>query len=185
MAALPEEFKNIDILINNAGLAKGLAPIHEGSWEHWEQMIDTNIKGLLAITRIVSAQMVKNGRGHIINIGSVAGKEAYPNGNVYAATKAAVDMLTRTMRIDLHAHNIRVSAIHPGMVETEFSLVRLDDAEKANKVYDNIQPLTGEDIADTVYYVATRPAHVNVQDVLIFCTQQASAQIVNRSGKPA
>lgn len=183
LSALPEDFKNIDLLINNAGLAKGLTPIHEGNWEDWMQMIDTNIKGLLAITRSVSAQMVKNGHGHIINIGSVAAKEAYMNSNVYGATKAAVDMLTKNMRLDLHQHNIRVSAIHPGMVETEFSIVRLEDQQKANKVYENIQPLTGEDIADTIYYVATRPAHVNIQDILIFCTQQASAKDVNRSGR--
>lgn len=183
LLSLPEEFKNIDILVNNAGLAKGSSPIHEGRWSDWETMIDTNIKALLALTREVSAQMVANKRGHIINIGSAAAKDAYPNGNVYCATKAAVDMLTRAMRLDLFTHNIRVSAVQPGMVETEFALVRYEDQERATKLYEDIKPLTPEDVADTVFYVATRPEHVNIQDVLMYTRQQAHTTTVDRSGK--
>lgn len=181
---LPEEWRNIDVLLNNAGKAKGLAPIHEGRLEHWEEMIDTNIKGLLYLTRAVAPIMANNQKGHIINIGSTAGKEVYPNGNVYCATKFAVDALTKAMRIDLHQHNIRVSQISPGHVEeTEFALVRFDgDSEKA-KIYEDFQPLTSRDVAETIYFVATRPAHVNVQDVLLMGTQQASSTIIDRSGR--
>lgn len=178
--SLPEEFKNIDILINNAGLAKGATPIHEGLWSDWETMIDTNLKGLLAMTRQIAPLMVAKQRGHIINIGSAAGKDAYPNGNVYCATKAAVDMLTRAMRLDLFKHEIRVSAVQPGMVETEFAEVRYEDAERAKKLYEGITPLKAEDVADAVFFVASRPQHVNIQDVLMYCQQQAHTTTVNR-----
>jgi len=181
---LPEEWRSIDLLINNAGKAKGLAEIHEGSLEHWEEMIDTNLKGLLYLTRCISPLMVAQHRGHIINIGSIAGKEPYPMGNVYCASKAAVDMLTRTMRLDLHKYNIRVSQIAPGHVEeTEFALVRFDgDADRA-KIYNDFQPLTSQDVANTIYYIATQPSHVNIQDVVIYGTQQASATMIDRSGR--
>jgi NADP-dependent 3-hydroxy acid dehydrogenase YdfG len=181
---LPETWKDIDILVNNAGLAKGLAPIHEGQLEHWETMIDTNIKGLLYVTRAVSPGMVARRRGHIINIGSVAGKEAYPNGNVYCATKFAVDALTKSIRFDLHAHNIRVSQVCPGHVEeTEFAINRFDgDAQRA-KIYEDFEPLKASDVAEVIYFMATRPAHVNIEDVLMFGTQQASATAVSRTGR--
>jgi NADP-dependent 3-hydroxy acid dehydrogenase YdfG len=181
---LPEQFREIDILINNAGLAKGLAPIHEGQLEHWETMIDTNVKGLLYVTRIVSQGMVQRRRGHIINIGSSAGKEAYPNGNVYCATKFAVDALTKSMRFDLHAYNIRVSQVSPGHVEeTEFALNRFDgDAERA-RIYNDFQPLKSSDVAEAIYFMATRPPHVNIQDLQLFATQQASSMVINRSGR--
>lgn len=183
---LPEEWRSIDLLINNAGKAKGLSEIQEGSLEHWEEMIDTNIKGLLYLTRCISPLMVAQHSGHIINIGSIAGKEPYPMGNVYCASKAAVDMLTRTMRLDLHKYNIRVSQIAPGHVEeTEFALVRFDgDADRA-KIYNDFQPLTSQDVANTIYYMATQPGHVNIQDVVIYGTQQASATVIDRSGRPA
>jgi len=172
---LNDEWKKIDVLVNNAGLAVGLSPIQEGVIDDWERMIDTNIKGLLYMTRLVAPIMINNGYGHIINIGSVAGKEVYANGNVYCATKHAVDALNKGMRIDLLPHKIKVTAIHPGMVETEFSLVRFKgDEERAKSVYKGIQPLTAEDIAETIYWVASRPAHVNVSDLLIMPTAQAS-----------
>ncbi len=181
---LEEEWQTIDILINNAGKAKGFSPIQEGKLEHWEEMIDTNIKGLLYMTRAVTPHMVARGSGHVINIGSVAGKEVYPNGNVYCATKFAVDALTKAMRLDLVNHNIRVSQITPGHVEeTEFALVRFDgDVEKA-KIYEDFKPLTARDIADAIFYMISCPPHVNVQDMVIMGTQQASATIINRSGR--
>lgn len=182
---LPENWQNIDILINNAGLAKGFSPVQEGNLEHWETMIDTNLKGLLYVTRVVAPGMVRRRKGHIINIGSIAGQEAYPNGNVYCATKAGVDSLTRAMRMDLYTHNIRVSQVSPGHVEaTEFAVNRFDgDADRAAQVYQNFQPLLAADVADVVYYMATRPPHVNIQDVVMFGTQQASATLVDRSGR--
>jgi 3-hydroxy acid dehydrogenase / malonic semialdehyde reductase len=179
--SLPSDKKNIDILINNAGLAAGLSSIQEGNIDHWERMIDTNVKGLLYATRIVSGIMIANKKGHIINIGSVAGKEVYANGNVYCATKHAVDALNKAMRIDLLPHNIKVTAINPGMVETEFSIVRFDgDEERAAKVYNGIEPLKPEDIAETIFWTATRPAHVNINEILIMPTAQATATNVNR-----
>lgn len=179
--SLPEEQKQIDVLVNNAGLAAGLSSIQEGSIAHWERMIDTNIKGLLYATKIIANIMIKRGKGHIVNIGSVAGKEVYANGNVYCATKHAVDALNKAMRIDLLPHNIKVSAINPGMVETEFSLVRFDwDEERAKKVYAGMQPLKPEDIAETIYWVANRPPHVNINDLLIMPAMQASATNVLR-----
>jgi NADP-dependent 3-hydroxy acid dehydrogenase YdfG len=181
---IPLEYRPVDILINNAGLASGLDPIQEGQLEDWDQMLDTNVKGLLYITRLVSPEMVARKKGHIINICSTAGKEIYPKGNVYCASKAAVDMLTKGMRLDLYQHGIRVSQIAPGMVEeTEFALVRFHgDNQKAN-IYENIQPLKASDVAETIYFVATRPAHVNIQDVLMMCSQQAGSNFVDRSGR--
>jgi NADP-dependent 3-hydroxy acid dehydrogenase YdfG len=181
---LGEEFKNVDILINNAGLASGLAPIHEGDISDWDVMIDTNIKGLLYMTRAIAPHMVARKKGHIINICSIAGKEIYPNGNVYNASKHAVDALTRAMRVDMHKFNIRVSQVAPGAVEeTEFALVRFHgDVEKA-KIYEDFTPLKASDVAESVYFIATRPAHVNIQDVVIMCTQQASANHLDRSGR--
>ncbi len=181
ISSLSSEFKKIDVLVNNAGLAAGLSIIQEGKTSNWDQMIDTNLKGLLYVTRHVSELMITNKKGHIINIGSIAGKEVYANGNVYCATKHAVDALNKGMRIDLLPHGIKVSAINPGMVETEFSLVRFDgDAERAKKVYENIQPLKPEDIAETIYWMVSRPAHVNINDVIIMPTIQANATTVLR-----
>lgn len=182
--SLPEEWKAVDVLINNAGKAKGLAPIHEGALRHWEEMIDTNLKGLLYITRLVTPQMVARKSGHIVNVSSTAGKDAYPNGNVYCATKFAVEALTKTMRLDLHKYGIRVSQVAPGHVEeTEFALVRFDgDAERA-KIYEDFKPLSAQDVADAILYMVNRPPHVNVQDILLMSTQQASATVVDRSGR--
>jgi len=179
--SIPENFKAIDVLVNNAGLAAGLASIQDGTIAHWEQMIDTNIKGLLFVTKAITQLMIANKKGHIINIGSIAGKEVYANGNVYCATKHAVDALNKGMRIDLLPHGIKVSAVNPGMVETEFSIVRFDgDEERAKKVYENIVPLKPEDIAETIYWIASRPAHVNINDVIIMPTIQANATTVLR-----
>jgi Short-chain alcohol dehydrogenase of unknown specificity len=178
---LPEAWKEIDVLLNNAGLAAGLHPIQEGEIDDWEQMIDTNIKGLLYITRKVSPIMIKNGSGHIINISSIAGKEVYENGNVYCATKHAIDALTKGMRIDLLKHNIKVTSIAPGMVDTEFSIVRFKgDQQRANKVYEGLTPLFAEDIADAILFVVTRPPHVNINDMLIMPTAQANAVVTHR-----
>ena len=181
ISTLSSENKKIDVLVNNAGLAAGLGPIQSGNIDHWERMIDTNVKGLLYISRAISNLMIENKKGHIINIGSIAGKEVYANGNVYCATKHAVDALNKGMRIDLLPHNIKVTAINPGMVETEFSIVRFDgDSDKAKKVYEGLQPLTPEDIAETIYWVANRPAHVNINDIIITPTVQATATNVIR-----
>lgn len=171
---LPEEWKNIDILINNAGLAAGLSTIDEGSIDDWEQMIDTNVKGLLYISRAVSAKMAKIKQGHIINISSIAGKETYPSGNVYCATKHAVESLTKGMRLDLLQHGIKVSSVAPGAVDTEFSLVRFKgDKKRAEKVYEGFTPLYAKDIAETILFVVTRPAHVNIDDILVMPAAQA------------
>ena len=173
--------KSIDVLVNNAGLAVGVSPIDEGSFEDWDRMIDTNVKGLLNISKTVIPWLKKKGTGHIINIGSIAGKEVYPNGNVYCASKHAVDALSQAMRIDLVKHGIKVTNIAPGMVETEFSIVRLyGDQEKADNVYIGMDPLLPEDIADVIWYAASRPKHVNIADVLILPTQQANAVTVIR-----
>ena len=182
---LSGEWKDIDILINNAGLSRGMDPIHAGNLEDWETMIDTNVKGLLYMTRAICPHMVERRSGHIINVSSIAGTEVYPGGNVYCASKAAVSSLTRSMRLDLHKYNIRVSQVAPGHVEeTEFARVRFDgDAERAAQVYDNFQPLRSSDVAETIYFIATRPAHVNIQDIYMFGTQQASATMVDRSGR--
>ncbi len=176
IASIPDDWKQINVLLNNAGLAAGLNTIQEGHIDDWERMIDTNIKGLLYMTRNVAPIMVKNGFGHIVNIGSIAGKEVYANGNVYCATKHAVDALNKGMRIDLLPHNIKVTAINPGMVETEFSIVRFaGDEDRAKSVYKGLQPLLPEDIAETVYWVASRPAHVNINDIIIMPTVQANS----------
>ncbi len=178
---LPNEWKNIDVLVNNAGLAAGLSSIQEGSIDDWEQMIDTNIKGLLFVTRSVSPWMVERQAGHIINIGSIAGKEVYPNGGVYCSTKHAIDALTKGMRMDMVQHKIKVTAINPGMVETEFSIVRFKgDTERAKAVYEGLIPLYAEDVAEAVAFAVTRPPHVNIDDMLIMPTAQASATIARR-----
>ena len=184
LSDLDEDFKNVDILINNAGLASGLSPIHEGDIEDWDKMIDTNIKGLLYMTRAIAPSMVARRKGHIVNIGSIAGKEIYPNGNVYSASKFAVDALTRAMRVDLHKYNIRVSQVAPGAVEeTEFALVRFHgDAEKAS-IYNDFTPLKASDVAETIYFMVTRPEYVNIQDVVMMGTQQGSANHFDRSGR--
>lgn len=172
---LPQEWKNIDILVNNAGLAVGLNPIHQGVVDDWERMIDTNIKGLLYVTRVISPNMVERKSGHIINIGSIAGKDVYTNGNVYCATKHAVDALTKGMKLDLLPYNIRVTQVCPGAVETEFSLVRFKgDQERADKVYEGFTPLSADDIANAVYYAVSQPPYVDVQDILVLCTAQAN-----------
>ncbi len=176
IASIPADWKKINVLVNNAGLAVGLGPIQEGIVDDWERMIDTNIKGLLYITRTIAPIMIENGFGHIVNIGSIAGKEVYANGNVYCATKHAVDALNKAMRIDMLPHGIKVTGIHPGMVETEFSIVRYKgDEERAKNVYKGLQPLTAEDIAETIYWAASRPAHVNISDLIITPTVQANA----------
>jgi 3-hydroxy acid dehydrogenase/malonic semialdehyde reductase len=178
LEALPEEWKKVDVLINNAGLSQGLDPIDKGDTDDWDTMIDTNVKGLLYVTKVVSNWMISEKSGHIINIGSIAGKEVYPNGNVYCATKHAVDALNKGMRMDLLPHGIKVTAINPGMVETEFSIVRFKgDAQRAKSVYEGLEPLMAQDIADAIWFVASRPAHVNINDILIMPTAQASASL--------
>lgn len=178
---IPEAWKKIDVLINNAGLAAGLSPIQDGDLEDWDQMIDTNVKGLLYITKKVVPLMIENDHGHIINISSIAGKEVYENGNVYCATKHAVDALTKGMRIDLVKHNIKVTSISPGMVETEFSLVRFKgDQAKADKVYEGLTPLFADDVAEAILFAVTRPAHVNINDMLIMPTAQANITTTHR-----
>ena len=180
-ASLPAEWRNIDVLVNNAGNAHGLDPIQKGSIDDWDAMIDINVKGLLYVSREVIPGMVERKSGHIINIGSIAGKEVYPNGNVYCASKYGVDALTKGMRMDLNPFGIKVTGIHPGLVETEFSLVRFKgDAPKASTVYKGIEPLTGKDIADLILYVLSVPPHVVLADLTVFPTAQASATIVRR-----
>jgi NADP-dependent 3-hydroxy acid dehydrogenase YdfG len=183
IATLPERFKEIDILVNNAGNAHGLAPIDKGDLDDWDAMIDINVKGLLYVSKAIVPGMVERKKGHIINIGSVAGKEVYLNGSVYCASKFAVDAISAGMRIDLNAHGIKVSEVKPGAAHTEFSEVRFKgDAEKAEKVYEGFDPLLAEDAAEVIYFVASRPAHVNIADVLVLPTAQASVSIINRSG---
>lgn len=178
---LPGEWQNVDVLVNNAGLAVGLNPIHEGVLDDWERMIDTNIKGLLYVTRTIAPKMVSRKSGHIINISSIAGKEVYPNGNVYCATKHAVDALSKGMRMDLVNHGIKVTQVCPGAAETEFSIVRFKgDQSRADKVYDGFEPLTAENIADAIYYAVSAPDHVDVQDMLVMPKAQATATIFHR-----
>lgn len=178
---LPAEWQNVDILINNAGLAAGYSPFQEGNIDDWERMIDTNIKGLLYITRLITPKMIERGKGHIINISSIAGKETYPFGNVYCASKHAVQSITKGLRIDLLKHGIKVSSVSPGAVETEFSLVRFNgDKNKAKQVYKGFTPLFAQDIADTILFIVTRPKHVNIDDVLIMPTDQAYSRDFNR-----
>lgn len=179
--SLRDGWENVDVLINNAGLAAGLSPVHEGMVQDWEQMIDTNVKGLLYMSRAVIPHMIRQGKGHIINISSIAGKEVYENGNVYCATKHAVEALTKGLRIELVKHNIKVSSVSPGAAETEFSLVRFKgDENRAKNVYKGYDPLTAEDIAETILFILTRPAHVNINDILIMATAQASATVFSK-----
>jgi len=182
LQAIPDDWKQVDVLINNAGLSQGLDPVDKGNTDDWDTMIDTNVKGLLYVTKIVSNWMIPNKSGHIINIGSIAGQEVYPNGNVYCATKHAVDALSKAMRIDLLQHDIKVTAINPGMVETEFSVVRFKgDVERAKNVYAGLEPLMADDIADAIWYVVSRPKHVNINEMLIMPTAQATATLINRT----
>lgn len=179
--SLPENFSQIDVLINNAGNAHGLDPIQNGNTDDWDAMIDINVKGLLYVSNAIIPQMVERKSGHIINIGSTAAKEVYPNGNVYCASKHAVDAINQGMRIDLNPFGIRVGAIHPGMVETEFSEVRFkNDSERAAKVYKGLQPLQAEDIADIIHFIVSRPYHVNIADLMVLSTAQANTTIFKR-----
>lgn len=181
LESLPSEFKKIDILINNAGLSQGFDPLQDGDLKDWETMIDTNIKGLLYVSKIVSNWMIEAKQGHIVNLGSIAGKEVYANGNVYCATKHAVDALNQAMRIDLLPHHIKVTGVHPGAVETEFSVVRFHgDEKKAAKVYEGYEPLIAQDIAETIFFTTSRPAHVNINDLVIMPLAQASTTYWNR-----
>lgn len=178
---LPQEWKNIDVLINNAGLARGIEKIQDGLLENWEEMIDTNIKGLLYMTRLLLPDMIKRGEGHIVNIASLAGRYVYPGGNVYCATKFAVKALSEGMIIDLNGTGIKVTNVDPGLVETEFSEVRFrGDKEKAKKIYEGYTPLTGKDIAEIVLFAVSRPQHVMIQDILITPTDQANPYILNK-----
>jgi NADP-dependent 3-hydroxy acid dehydrogenase YdfG len=180
--SLPEEWKKIDVLINNAGLALGRDYFHEASLEDWNTMVDTNVKGLLYVSKAVSPMMAERKSGHIINLGSVAAKDIYEKGNVYCATKAAVDAITLGMRIDLLQWNIKVTAIHPGAAETEFSIVRFKgDKETAGKVYEGFQPLTAEDVAEVIYYTTTLPQHVCINDLVLTATQQANAIYIHKT----
>jgi len=182
--SMAPEWSKVDVLINNAGLAVGRDAFHEGQLDDWERMIDTNIKGLMYVTRAIVPMMIENSGGHIINIGSIAGKEVYPGGSVYSATKFAVDALTRSMRIDFLPLGIKVSQVSPGAAETEFSLVRFKgDAEKASHVYNGFDPLTATDIAEAAWFIASRPAHVCINDLVIMPTSQASSVHIHKPGK--
>ncbi len=181
ISGLPDKWKHIDILVNNAGLAVGLSHVDDADVDDWDRMVDTNVKGLLYVTRAVAPLMVARKRGHIFNISSIAGTDIYENGNVYCATKSAVNSLSKAMRIDLLKHNIKVTNIAPGMAETEFSLVRFKgDKEQAKQVYTGVDALTGDDIAEVIYYCATLPAHVCINDLSITPTQQAAVGVLNR-----
>lgn len=181
ISSLPPGWSDIDILINNAGLSRGLDKLHEGDIQDWEEMIDTNIKGLLYLTRYVVPGMVKRDRGHVVNIGSIAGHQTYPRGNVYCGTKAAVRAISEGLKQDLLGTPIRVSSVDPGMVETEFSEVRFHgDSDRAKKVYQGVTPLTPDDVADVVFFCVTRPSHVNINEVVLMPVDQASATLVNR-----
>jgi 3-hydroxy acid dehydrogenase/malonic semialdehyde reductase len=178
---IPSDWQHIHTLVNNAGLAKGLSSFFEGNTDDWDTMIDTNIKGLLYVSREVAPILISQGRGHIINIGSIAGKEVYDKGNVYCGTKHAVDALNRSMRLELSGKNVKVTAVNPGAVETEFSLVRFEgDAERAKLVYHGFENLMAEDIADAVFWAASRPAHVNINDIIIMPTAQPMAGVIHR-----
>lgn len=179
-ASLSADWQQIDLLINNAGLAAGLDFIHEGDTDNWDKMIDTNVKGLLYLSRRIMPIMIKRQQGHIVNVSSIAGKETYQKGNVYCATKHAVEAITKAMRMELLPHNIRVSSVSPGAVETEFSIVRLGDAEKAKNVYNGFEPLVAKDIADTIEFIISRPPHININDVLIMPTAQANSYTWNK-----
>ena len=181
LGALPPEWAEVDVLVNNAGLGRGLEKAHEGDPADWDEMVDTNVKGLLYVTRAVVPGMVARGRGHVVNVGSVAGHEVYPGGAVYCATKHAVGAITKGLRMDLLGSGVRVSTVDPGMVETEFSVVRFHgDRERADRVYAGMTPLVADDVADAVLWCATRPPHVNVDEIIIKPTDQASATLVSR-----
>ena len=181
--SFPEELKQVDILVNNAGLALGRDLFDKASLDDWDTMIDTNVKGLLYVSKAVLPGMIKKKKGHIINVGSTAAKEAYEGGNVYCASKSAVDAISKAMRIDLLQHSIKVTAIHPGAAETEFSLVRFKGSEDtAKKVYEGYKPLSAADVADIIYYTATLPPHVCINDLVVTCTQQANSFVFNKSG---
>jgi 3-hydroxy acid dehydrogenase / malonic semialdehyde reductase len=181
VSSLPEGFQDIDILVNNAGLARGLEKAQDADLNAWDEMVDTNVKGLLYMTRAIVPGMVKRGSGHVINVGSIAGHEVYGSGSVYCGTKHAVDAITRGVRIDLIGTGVRVSTVDPGLVETEFSMVRFrGDSDRATRVYQGLTPLSGADIADTIIWIANRPAHVQVAEVIILPTDQASCTVVNR-----
>lgn len=179
--SLPLEWQTIDVLVNNAGLAAGLEPVHEGDSIDWNRMIDTNVKGLLYVTRAITPGMILRKRGHIINIGSIAGKEVYPNGNVYCATKHAVDALSKGMRYDLLPHQIKVTQVCPGAVETEFSIVRFHgNKSRADKVYEGYESLIATDIAECIWFAVSRPPHVNINDMVVMPTAQASAAVIHK-----
>ena len=178
---LPDGWRTVDILVNNAGLSRGLNPLHEGEIDDWDEMVDTNVKGLLYVTRAILPGMVERKRGHVVNIGSVAGRDPYAGGAVYSGSKAAVAIISRAMKIDVLEAGIRVTNVEPGLVETEFSLVRFHgDAERARKPYQGLQPLAAEDVADSILWAVTRPPHVNVQDILLLATAQATATTAHR-----
>lgn len=181
LSALPDEWKQIDVLINNAGLSRGLDKFQDASIQDWEEMIDTNVKGLLYVSKAIVPGMIERGKGHIINIGSIAGREVYPRGHVYCASKHAVDAITKGLRMDLVDTSLRVTTVDPGLVETEFSIVRFrGNEDKAKAVYQNLVPLSPDDVADAVVLAATRPAHVQIADIVIFPTAQSSAAVVHR-----
>ncbi|MEH2299427.1 SDR family oxidoreductase [Nostoc sp.] len=181
ISTLPSAWSDIDILINNAGLSRGLDKLHEGSFQDWEDMIDTNVKGLLYLSRYVVPGMVSRDRGHVVNLGSIAGHQTYPGGNVYCATKAAVRAISEGLKQDLLGTRVRVTSVDPGMVETEFSEVRFHgDTERANKVYQGVTPLTADDVADVIFFCVTRSPHVNINEVVLMPVDQASATLVNR-----
>lgn len=181
IASIPEEWRAVDVLVNNAGLARGFDAFHEASVDDWEQMIDTNVKGLLYVSRAILPGMIKRGRGHVVNIGSIAGLEPYPKGHVYCATKAAVDFLTRGIRLDIAATPLRVTSVDPGLVETEFSLVRFDgDRNRAAIPYRGIKPLTAEDVAECVVWAVRQPAHVQINQIVLTATHQSSASVIHR-----
>ena len=181
LEGLPAKWKKVNVLINNAGLSQGLDPIDKGDMDDWDRMIDTNVKGLLYVTKIVSNWMITNGHGHIVNLGSIAGKEVYANGNVYCASKHAVDALNKAMRIDLLPHGIKVTAVHPGAVETEFSVVRFKgDEKRAKKVYEGFDALSADDVAETIWFAVSRPAHVNINELIVMPTAQANAGTIFR-----
>jgi 3-hydroxy acid dehydrogenase / malonic semialdehyde reductase len=181
IATLPSAWSEIDILINNAGLSRGLDKLHEGSFQDWEDMIDTNVKGLLYLSRYVVPGMVSRDRGHVVNLGSIAGHQTYPGGNVYCATKAAVRAISEGLKQDLLGTRVRVTSVDPGMVETEFSEVRFHgDTERAKKVYQGVKPLTADDVADVIFFCVTRSPHVNINEVVLMPVDQASATLVNR-----
>jgi 3-hydroxy acid dehydrogenase / malonic semialdehyde reductase len=181
IASLPEAWRTIDVLVNNAGLSQGLHPVHEGDWADWDRMIDTNVKGLLRLSQLISRAMIARNKGHILMVSSIAGKEVYANGNVYCASKHAVEAITKSMRLELNPYGIKVSSIAPGLVETEFSEVRFKgDVARAAQVYQGFTPLKAEDVAEAVLFMLNRPAHVNIADLTILPTAQASSSLVHK-----